>query len=84
MCLRDILNLPHHQHLSKNGLEIESNLYTSMMGAKAINKTIHFLQTTGLGYRKIFGIDSSKREGKTLKEEDKDKEDTEFDVGAFE
>jgi hypothetical protein len=36
---------------TKNGLEIESNLYTSMLGAKAINKTIHFLQTRGLGYR---------------------------------
>jgi hypothetical protein len=69
---------------TKNGLEIESNLYTSMMGAKAIHKTIHFLPTMGLGYRKIFGIDSSEGEGKTLKEEDKDKEDTEFDVGAFE
>jgi hypothetical protein len=36
---------------TKSGLEIESNIYTSMMGAKAINKIIHFLQTTGLGYR---------------------------------
>jgi hypothetical protein len=54
-----------------------------MMGTKAINKTIHFLQTAGLGYRKIFGIDSSEGEGKTLKEEDNDKEDSEFDVGAF-
>jgi hypothetical protein len=32
----------------------------------------------------IRNIDSSEGEGKTLKEEDKDKEDTEFDVGAFE
>jgi hypothetical protein len=66
---------------TKNGLEIESNLYTSMMGAKA---TIYFLQTTGLGYRKIFGIGTSEGGGKTLKEEDEDKEDTEFDVGFFE
>jgi hypothetical protein len=55
-----------------------------MMGAKAINKTTHFLQTMGLGYRKIFGIDSSEGEGKTLKKEVEDKEDTKFDVGAFE
>jgi hypothetical protein len=68
---------------TKNGLEIESNLYTSMMGAKAINKTIYFLQTTGLGYRKIFGIDTCEREGKTHKEEEEDKQDTGFDVGAF-
>jgi hypothetical protein len=68
---------------TKNGLEIESNLYTSMMGANA-NKTIHFLQTTGLWYRKIFEIDTSEGEGKTLKEEGEDKEDTGFDVGAFE
>jgi hypothetical protein len=69
---------------TKNGLEFESNLYTPMMGAKAINKTIHFLQTTGLGYRKIFGIDTSEGEGKPLKEEGEDKEDTDFDMGAFE
>jgi hypothetical protein len=51
---------------------------------KPLNKTIHFLQTTGLGYRKIFGIDTSEGEGEALKEEDEDKEDTEFDIGAFE
>jgi hypothetical protein len=70
----------------KNGLDIELNLYTSMMGAnlKATNKTIHFLKTTGLGYRKIFGIDTSEGEGKPLKEEGEDKEDTDFDMGAFE
>jgi hypothetical protein len=68
---------------TKNGLEIESNLYTSVMNAKAINKTIHSPQTTGLGYKKIFGIDTSEGEGKTLEEEDEDKGDTEFDVGSL-
>jgi hypothetical protein len=32
----------------ENRLEIESNLYTSMMSAKTVNKTIRFLQTTGV------------------------------------
>jgi hypothetical protein len=53
------------------------------MGANAINRTIQFLQITGLGPRKIFGIDTSEGEGKTLKE-DEDKEDTESDLGVSE
>jgi hypothetical protein len=44
------------QMTTKNGLEIESNLYASMMSAKNIDKTktIHFLQTTGLWYRRYW------------------------------
>jgi hypothetical protein len=69
---------------TKNRLEIESNLYTLMMNAKTANKTIRFLQTTGLGYRKIFETDTGKEEGTAAKEEDNETEDIEFGVGAFE
>jgi hypothetical protein len=45
--------------------------------SKKKKKKNHTLSTdTGLGHRKIFGIDTSEGEGKTLKEEDEDKEDT--------
>jgi hypothetical protein len=67
---------------TKNRLGIDSNLYTSMMSAKTVNKTICFLQTTGLRYRKIFETDTGNEE-RTAKEENKTG-DIDFDVGAFE
>jgi hypothetical protein len=59
----------------KNRLEMEPNLYTSMMSAKTINKTIRFLQTISLRYRKIFETDTDKGEGTTSKEKDNEIED---------
>jgi hypothetical protein len=55
-----------------------------MMTAKTINKTIRFLQTIGLRYRKIFETDTGKEGGTTAKEEENETEDIEFDVEAFE